>query len=267
MTCAANVSPSVLSSENGGASAAKQPVDIKPPRSPAGRNTFTVCHVSQHPDAAVAREFLDEHLPPARADMSFQRTVVHEYRQARLHEATSRCDVSGALGEEERVIALKCLVRLAAERALSLARAADTLPLPLPVVRRTWQTLLRQVEEYLRGAEGGEESAPLDRRCRGALENISALGVWFPGDASIPFRRYSMGLVTADGTLQQVVAVGLVSFVYSSYVMDDRRRAQQATLAELERLSKGLGVDVRFLPTLVVPEGPPQKDDCRPPTL
>ncbi|KEG06770.1 hypothetical protein DQ04_12321000 [Trypanosoma grayi] len=237
--------------------AAKQAIELPLPKISTSRNVFTVSHASAHPDAASATAFLDKHAPQLRDDMDCQRIAIQNHNLAKLREFVEKSEMKSTVGEKERVVALKCLVRRAAENDIQYAHKCNYPLVVVQFMRRTWQVLLRQVQEHLSEAhsEDSQDAVPLlEQRHREAIENISALGLWFVGDMSIPFRRYSLQMTAADGTLQNVIAVGLVSFSYSSYVMDSRRRAQEATLAELERLSKRLGVKLHFLPSLVLPE-------------
>ncbi|RNF14457.1 uncharacterized protein Tco025E_05827 [Trypanosoma conorhini] len=242
-----------------GALTEKRHVELpRPKAAPTCRNTFSVSHASKHPDAALAKGFLDERIPQQRMDMDAQRGAVRQHQQVKRREITESAERRNAIGAKEKVIGVKCLMRHAAEKSIRQAHAAQYCPMVIRFMRQTWQALLQQVHTYL--GEPGASESPEDEtqlivaRCRGALENISALGVWFAGAISIPFRRYSVRAPAEDGTLQDFVVIGLASFTYSSYVMDDRRLAQEATLAELERLSKRLGVSLLFLPPLVLPE-------------
>ncbi|KAF5219035.1 hypothetical protein TcYC6_0092240 [Trypanosoma cruzi] len=227
---------------------------------PRCRNTFCVSHASKHPDAATARAFLDKYIPQQRTDMDVQRDAVRQHQQARFREIVEASERKNAMSVREKVIGVKCLMHLAAQKSLQHAKMMNHHPIVIHSVRHTWRTLLLQLKEYLNDNGFGEiqeeEEAQLAFRCRGALENVSALGVWFVGAMSIPFRRYAVRIPTEDGTLQDFVVIGLASFTYSSYVMDDRRLAQEATLAELERLSKRLSVNLLFLPPLLLPEEP-----------
>ncbi|EKF26004.1 hypothetical protein MOQ_010323 [Trypanosoma cruzi marinkellei] len=257
-----------------GALAAKRIVEAPIPKtSPRCRNTFRVSHASKHPDAAAARAFLDKYIPQQRADMDVQRNAVRQHQQARIREFVEASERRNAMSAREKVIGIKCLMHLAAQKSLQHAKMMNHHPIFIHSVRHTWQTLLLQLKEYLNDNGSGEiqeeeeeEKAQLAFRSRGALENISALGVWFVGAMSIPFRRYAVRIPTEDGTLQDFVVIGLASFTYSSYVMDDRRLAQEATLAELERLSKRLGVKLLFLPPLLLPEEPPRDNTDSTPT-
>ncbi|PWU83987.1 hypothetical protein C3747_802g5 [Trypanosoma cruzi] len=136
--------------------------------------------------------------------------------------------------------------------SLQHAKIMNHHPIVIHSVRHNLAKAFSAAKEHINDNGFGEiqeeEEAQLAFRCRGALENVSALGVWFVGAMSIPFRRYAVRIPTEDGTLQEFVVIGLASFTYSSYVMDDRRLAQEATLAELERLSKTLSVNLLFLP-------------------
>ncbi|RNF00409.1 hypothetical protein TraAM80_07602 [Trypanosoma rangeli] len=244
---------------------AKRHVELSPPTTAlACRNTFSVSHASKHPCAAVAKCFLDERIPQQREDMDAQRSAIRQHQQAKRREITEASERRNAVGTSETVIGLKCLMRHAAEHSIRHAHVLQYHPTVISFMRQTWQWLLQQVQTYLSGpdtSEIAEAEAQLADRCREALENISALGVWFSGAMSIPFRRYSVCAPAKDGTLQDFVLVGLASFTYSSHVMDDRRLAQEATLAELERLSKRLGVSLLFLPPLVLPEEP-LRENC-----
>ncbi|ESL09451.1 hypothetical protein TRSC58_02826 [Trypanosoma rangeli SC58] len=243
----------------------KRHVELSPPTAALEcKNTFSVSHASKHPCAAVAKDFLDERIPQRRVDMDAQRSAVHQHQQAKRREITEAAERRNAMGTSEKVIGLKCLMRHAAQHSIRHAHVLQYHPTVVGFMRQTWQWLLQQMQTYLSGPDtseiaGGETH--LADRCREALENISALGVWFSGAMSIPFRRYSVCAPTKDGTLQDFVLVGLASFTYSSHVMDDRRLAQEATLAELERLSKRLGVNLLFLPPLVLPEEP-LRENC-----
>ncbi|KAH9600528.1 hypothetical protein LSM04_005305 [Trypanosoma melophagium] len=217
-----------------------------------GRNVFTFSHASIHPNAAAARAFLDAHAPPPRPDMESQRASVQQHHLERLHAFIELNERRSAMGDEDRVVGLKCLVRLAAETDLRHARRCQY---PLDVqqfMHRTWQALLLQVHAHF-------DAVPtIADRIREALENISGLGVWFTGNMSLPLRRHAVRIPAADGTMHDAIAIGIAAFTYSSYVMEARRQAQAATLAELERLSRRLNVKLCFLPPLLLPEEAPQ---------
>ncbi|RNC36120.1 hypothetical protein TcCL_Unassigned00936 [Trypanosoma cruzi] len=241
--------------------AAKRLVEAPLPNTlPRCRNTFCVSHASKHPDAATARAFLDKYIPQQRTDMDVQRDAVRQHQQARFREIVEASERKNAMSAREKVIGVKCLMHLAAQKSLQHAKMMNHHPIVIHSVRHTWRTLLLQLKEYLNDNGFGEiqeeEEAQLAFRCRGAFENVSALGGWFVGAMSIPFRRYAVRIPTEDGLLQHFVVIGLASFTYSSYVMDDRRLAQEATLAELERPSKRLSVNLLFLPPLLLPEEP-----------
>ncbi|KAF5214586.1 hypothetical protein ECC02_012800 [Trypanosoma cruzi] len=227
---------------------------------PRCRNTFCVSHASKHPDAATARAFLDKYIPQQQTDMDVQRDAVRQHQKARFREIVEASERKNAMSAREKVIGVKCLMHLAAQKSLQHAKIMNHHPIVIHSVRHTSRKLFLQMKEHLNDNGFGEiqeeEEAQLAFRCRGAFENVFALGVWFVGAMSIPFRRYAVRIPTEDGTLQDFVVIGLASFTYSSYVMDDRRLAQEATLAELERLSKRLSVNLLFLPPLLLPEEP-----------
>ncbi|ORC87863.1 uncharacterized protein TM35_000191070 [Trypanosoma theileri] len=217
-----------------------------------GRNVFTFSHASIHPNAAAARAFLDAHIPQPRTDMDTQRANVQQHHLERLHAFVERSELRNVLGDAERVVGLKSLVRLAAETDLHHAGRCQYPPDVQQFMRRTWQALLLQVDAHFAAAP------PTADRSREALENISGLGVWFTGNMSLPLRRHAVRIPAPDGTMQDAIAIGIAAFTYSSYVMEARRQAQTATLAELDRLSKRLNVKLCFLPPLVLPEEAPR---------
>nr|CCD14938.1 unnamed protein product [Trypanosoma congolense IL3000] len=222
------------------------------PRVPR-RNTFTVSYAYCRPDANIGKAFLDEHAPPPRHDMEFQRATLRHHHLGKTRELVEQCEKESIRSRTEHgIIALKLLVRTAAERSVRLACACGSESSVVYFVRRVWSSLLHQMEAFFSDALGGSPT----QRMRVATEYVSAMGIWFDGDMSLSFRRHVVQMPLADGTTQDVLVVGLAFFGYSSYVTDLRRRSQLEVLSELRRLSKQLGQKVLFSP---VPWNGPSK--------
>ncbi|EPY37203.1 hypothetical protein STCU_00094 [Strigomonas culicis] len=86
-----------------------------------------------------------------------------------------------------------------------------------------------------------------------AIENISSLGIWYNGpEISLPLRRYTVRVPNAAGEEENVVLLGLISFTYSSYIMQLRSMAQQTTLATLAYLREQLRTNCLFVPPLLL---------------
>ncbi|AAZ12273.1 hypothetical protein, conserved [Trypanosoma brucei brucei TREU927] len=217
-------------------------------------NTFTVSHANRHPDATRARFFLDEANLPMRPDMELQQDTVLRHHINKTQEFVGQ--FAGGMSFDDQMAAVKLLVRTAAERDVRLVRGWGCDEPTVKFTRRVWASLLHQVEAFFNGNNGIE---PL-RRPQTALEYVSALGLWFGGDMSLPFRRHIVRVQGVDGTTGDAIVIGFAWFNYSSYVMDSRRGAQSATMMELERMSERLGVKLLFFPPLVLPESVPCKN-------
>lgn len=216
------------------------------------RNTFTVTYTSG--------SIFERREPQySRDDMAAQLQSIHEYRLQRHQEFIRRQEEAASLPEDAKRTGAKILLRTAAVRDILIAEKAHYSPSMMQFVRHAWRIFLEQADAYLSEStpitlpSDGADTVERVERSRIAMENISSLGIWFSGPTiSLPLRRYSMQMAGPDGTMQNVVVVGLVSFAYSSYIMRVRAEAQMAVLQELNRLEEQLGMRCLFAPQLVV---------------
>ncbi|EPY43813.1 hypothetical protein AGDE_00108 [Angomonas deanei] len=113
-------------------------------------------------------------------------------------------------------------------------------------MKQMWSALLHEAVNLLQLNDGASH-------IREALENISSLGVWFTGpDISLPLRRYTVQVPNEQGGEDSMVVVGLLSFSYSSYIMQLRSISQQTTLSTLASLQEQLGTKCLFIPPLLI---------------
>lgn len=224
------------------------------------KNVFTVSYANRVSSSAAAPT-----LPPSRDDMAFQAYQVRLHRQ-RLHEAfvlKHEMAVASVL-EKDKCSGVKMLLRAAAERDMALAEAQQYPKPVLHFMKTTWQAFLQQAKAFLSepvtALVGSEEAAavvPTVSRSTAAIEIISSIGVWFSGpNVSLPLRQYTVQVPEANGeyggVMQTVIVVGLLSFSYSSYIMQLRSIAQQSVLAELAMVEEQLGTRCLFAPQLLI---------------
>lgn len=142
------------------------------------------------------------------------------------------------------------LLTAAAQHDVNLATTAGYPKPVLDYVAQTWRAFLQQATDFL---DNSLITSSLAERNQNALENISSIGVWFTGpQLSLPLRRYTVQVVGPDGIPQNILAVGLLSFAYSSYVMQLRAVAQQSVLDHLCRIEEQLGAKCLFLPQILI---------------
>lgn len=230
------------------------PMDAaKPAVAVAPRNTFTVSY-ARFANGSAPSSITPTH---SRDDMELQLESVRQYRAA-LHAAFVNHyeAVNASFTESDRRTAARLLIREAARSDIAIARRNSYEEPVVQYMKGTWAALGQQAEHLLSGnpaVDGDVEAAANECRSRVALENISSMGLWFSGaNISLPLRRYAVQVPCDDGSVQNVVVVGVVSFTYSSYVMQLRQASQQAVLAALQEVSHQVGACSLFLPPLLV---------------
>lgn len=228
---------------------------VSPPNSVADqpKNVFTVSYANRAPVAPNL-------LAPPRDDMDFQRAQAALHRE-QMHSAFVFKHEAAltAVSEHDKRVGVKVLLRLAAERDVALAERQQYPEPVLQFMRSTWQAFLRQAGGFL-ACDSVAEGEALDAPCVksiAAIENISSIGVWFNGpNVSLPLRQYAVQVPSQDpatlGELQTIIVVGLLSFSYSSYIMQLRTVSQHAALAELRTMEEQLGTRCLFTPKLLL---------------
>lgn len=216
----------------------------KTQEAPRRRNVFTVSHARTLSCIPLRRTVPD--MASQEVEIARHRTALHEQYIA-SHEAQA------VMTTQDRVIAVKMLLCTAAQRDVAVAKKVGY---PQPVIefmKTTWKAFLQQAQSFLGGST--QEAAAFNpaERCHIAMESISSIGVWFTGaNVSLPLRQYTVQMIAPDGSLQNVFMIGLLSFSYSSYVMQMRLLSQQALLVELQKMGKQLGTPCLFMPELVL---------------
>ncbi|KPI87574.1 hypothetical protein ABL78_3325 [Leptomonas seymouri] len=219
---------------------------LKPPQTaaPVSKSQFTVSNASRASGASLeARTY-------ARDDMLEQKAAVDLHKQQQLDAFIAKHEQASAMTEGDRRESTIMLLSMAAQRDVELARQADYPQQVVDFMRQTWAAFISQAKEFYQPDAAQLCTMELSRT---ALENISSIGIWFSGpQISLPLRRYTVQVVGADGNLQNITAVGLLSFAYSSYVMQLRSMSQQSTLESLARIQEELGAKTLFIPQLLV---------------
>ncbi|KAG5479015.1 hypothetical protein LSCM1_02857 [Leishmania martiniquensis] len=208
---------------------------------------FTVSYASR---AASLPTSAPVKLSHTRDDIALQKAAVDLHRQAELTAFIAKHEKVSTISEADRRLSIIMLLNSAAKRDLEKGIQAGY---PLPVLhfmRHTWVAFIEQAKGFFRSDAGMPFRMELSRN---ALENTSSLGVWFTGpQISLPLRRYTVQALGADGVPQNIIAVGLLSFAYSTYVMQLRSVSQQSALEGLTRMQEQLGTNSLFLPQLLV---------------
>lgn len=205
---------------------------------------FTVSHASR---AAGATPGLTTY---SRSDMTAQKASVEAQRQADLNAFIAAHEKAAVMTEGDRRASTIMLLGMAAQRDVELAQQAMYPQQVVDFMRQTWCAFIPQAKDFYQADAVAPYTMELSRT---ALENISSIGIWFSSQQiSLPLRRYTVQVVGADGNLQNITAVGLLSFAYSSYVMQLRAMAQQSTLENLARIQEQLGAKTLFIPQLLV---------------
>lgn len=212
---------------------------------PISKSRFTVSYASRasgvtSPQSPVC----------ARADAVAQQSAVDAYKQQQLNDFIAAHEKAAVMTEGDRRASTVMLLRMAAQRDVELAQQAHYPQQVVDFMRQTWAAFIPQAKEFYQSDAVAPYTMELSRT---ALENISSIGIWFNGpQISLPLRRYTVQVIGADGNLQNITAVGLLSFAYSSYVMQLRSMSQQSTLENLARIQEQLGARTLFIPQLLV---------------
>ncbi|KAG5479545.1 hypothetical protein CUR178_03306 [Leishmania enriettii] len=208
---------------------------------------FTVSYASR---AASFSTSVPTGFTHARDDMAMQKAMFETHKRAELMAFIGKHEKAGTISEADRRLSIVMLLNSAAKRDIEKGSQAGY---PLPVVhfmRQTWAAFIQQAKDFCKADADKPFTMELSRN---ALENTSSLGVWFTGpQISLPLRRYTVQVVGADGAPQNITAVGLLSFAYSTYVMHLRSMSQQSALEGLARMQEQLGTNSLFLPQLLV---------------
>lgn len=226
-------------------------VKPQPVEAPVARSRFTVSYARHAATAAV--DFAPVPVTssaPVRADLPLQKAVVEMHKQDELVAFILKHEKASITTESDRRLSSVMLLNAAAQHDIDEARREAYPQQVVDFMRQTWVAFIAQAKEFYQADAEQPCTAELSRT---ALENISSIGVWFTGPhISVPLRRYTVQLVGSDGTPQNITAVGLLSFAYSSYVMQLRSMSQQSTLESLTRMQEELGTESLFLPPLLV---------------
>ncbi|CAJ1025425.1 hypothetical protein Q4I30_003845 [Leishmania utingensis] len=186
----------------------------------------------------------------ARSDMALQKAVVEMQKKAELTAFIAKHEKACTISEADRRLSIIMLLNSAAQRDIDEGIQAGYPKQVVNFMYQTWVAFIQQAKDFYKA--DADEPFTMDLS-HNALENTSSIGIWFIGpQISLPLRRYSVQVVGADGTLQDIIAVGLLSFTYSTYVMHLRSMSQQRVLEGLTRMQEQLGTDSLFLPQLLV---------------
>ncbi|CAG9573877.1 conserved hypothetical protein [Leishmania major strain Friedlin] len=186
----------------------------------------------------------------ARDDMALQKEMVEAHKQAELAAFIAKHEKTCAISEADRRRSIIMLLNTAAQRDIDEGSRAGYPQQVVDFMRQTWAAFIQQAKDFYQ--EDAHEPFTMELS-RNALENTSSIGVWFTGpQISLPLRRYTVQVVGADGAPQNITAVGLLSFTYSTYVMHLRSMSQQSALDGLARMQEQLGTDSLFLPQILV---------------
>ncbi|KAG5504894.1 hypothetical protein JKF63_04340 [Porcisia hertigi] len=212
---------------------------------PISRSRFTVSYASRAGSSSRPMQPLY-----SRDDMALQKSFLEVHKQAELAVFIAKCEKAGAISEADRRLSILMLLNSAAQHDLREAVYAGYPPQVVDFMRQTWVAFIQQAKDFYQADAEKPYTMELSRN---ALENTSSLGVWFTGpQISLPLRRYTVQVLGADGTPQNITAVGLLSFAYSTYVMQLRSMSQHSALDGLARMQEQLGTDSLFLPQLLV---------------
>lgn len=249
--------------------------------SPPPRSVFTVSYANRAPEAPV-----DGNSTYVRSDIALQKQVMRQHRQEQLASFIHRHATRAVISEADARIAIKILLRSAATRDVALARKANYGEAVIDFMRNAWAAFVRNADDFFNCPEAvvdhectspdlddlalSVDDAVLDEQMENmkseccnpalsiqrsliAMENISSIGVWFSGPCvSLPLRRYAVETTAEDGTRQNVAVVGIVSFLYSSYIMQLRAASQLRTLLELQRVESQVGTPCLYSPSLLI---------------
>ncbi|KPA85591.1 putative mitochondrial hypothetical protein [Leptomonas pyrrhocoris] len=216
----------------------------QPAMAPVSKSQFTVSYTNRASGASLTTPVC------AREDVTVQKAAADVSRQQQIDAFIAEHEKRSVMTEGDRRASTIILLNMAAQRDVEAARQADYPQQVVDFMCQTWSAFIAQAKEfYLPDAEK-PHTMELSRT---ALENISSIGIWFNGpQISLPLRRYTVQVVGTDGNPQSITAVGLLSFAYSSYVMQLRSMAQQSTLENLARIQEQLGAKTFFVPQLLV---------------
>jgi hypothetical protein len=212
---------------------------------PVSKSIFTVSYTNRA--AGVSQQQQPNY---SRADMQEQKVAVDLHKQQQLNDFIATHEKAAAMTEGDRRVSTIMLLCMAAQRDVEMARQAAYPQQVVDFMQQTWAAFIPQAKEFYQPDAVPPYTMELSRT---ALENISSIGIWFTGaQISLPLRRYTVQVVGADGNLQNITAVGLLSFAYSSYVMQMRSMSQQSTLDSLAHIQEQLGAKTLFIPQLLV---------------
>ncbi|KAK7196531.1 hypothetical protein NESM_000590800 [Novymonas esmeraldas] len=224
-----------------------KPREVQETPAPVAHSRFTVSYANR---AAPSCAPSPVELWPVREDAELQRSAVEAERRAELSDFILRQEKAGVISEADRRASTLMLLNCAARRDINEARRAGYPEQVIDFMHQTWVAFIQQAKDFYLFDTEVPATVELSRS---ALENISSIGVWFTGpQMSLPLRRYTVQVIGADGTPQNITAVGLLSFAYSSYVMQLRAMSQQSMLEALTSMQEQLGTASLFLPQLLV---------------
>ncbi|GET88480.1 hypothetical protein, conserved [Leishmania tarentolae] len=208
---------------------------------------FTVSYASRA--ASSSSPTLTVPLCP-RDDMALQKEMVEAHKQAELASFIAKHEKTCTISEADRRRSIIMLLNTAAKRDTEQGRRAGYPQQVIDFMRHTWAAFIQQAKDFYQ--QDAHEPFTMELS-RNALENTSSIGVWFTGpQISLPLRRYTVQVMGTGGVPQNITAVGLLSFAYSTYVMHLRSISQQSALDGLARMQEELGTNSLFLPQLLV---------------
>eukprot|EP00796_Vickermania_ingenoplastis_P010241 gene10241-7180_t len=179
-----------------------------------------------------------------------QQDEVSAFHRMKHAEMLEKWERDNCMSVKDKEKSLKFLVAHAAARGISICRTMDYDHSIMKFVKDTWMTLLKQTELFFETAVDSEE---ILQRLTEGLEIISSLGIWYSTmNTSLPLRRFLVYFPNESGEVKPHIVVGLLSFSYSSYIMEVRKESQLQVLEQLETIKQDLASDCLFLPELLV---------------
>lgn len=180
-----------------------------------------------------------------------RRSEVATFHKMKYASIVERWEQEATIPLKERERGIKTLVVLAAVRGVTICKEMGYEDTIMEFIRETWTTLMLQTFEFFNCNHDSDFTYA--QRITEAIENVSSLGIWYSTmNTSIPLRRFLVHVPDENGDIKPHIVVGLVSFSYSSYIMEIRRESQWHMLHRLHEIRQEFGAECLFLPKLLV---------------